>query len=142
MLPTDQVGDEEILYRNVRWKYCDTSTPGVIRLSPEAFFDPQRRPSVDRGVLCNHDPSHTQLGNDGVAVLIACQVRKIDDVLLLAPVRTFRVDVEPKPLHSNPAHAQVFLDPSSNNDKVFRRLRTSLARIANSHPWAIEPIPE
>ncbi len=133
----DRVGDGEVLYRNVRLRYC---TPDeTVKVRSEAFFDPQRRPSVDRAELCSHDPAYTRRGVDGVVSLVAREVRAIDDVLLHDPVRVFMVDVEPRPLQDNPAHAQIYLQPESNNDRVFRRLRISLARLANTRPWAIRP---
>ncbi len=143
MQPSDPVGDHELMYRNVRLGYHTQDDPP--KVTSEAFFDPQRRPSVDRAELCGHDPLHTRLGRDGVAQLLAGEVRSIDDVVLHEPLRVYNVDVEPKPImndpvyRDNPAHAQIYLKPESNNDKLFRRLRVSLARLANSKPWAIPP---
>jgi hypothetical protein len=140
------VDDDELLYRNVRGGEHTVDSPPLVL--PEAFFDRARRPSVDRARLCGDNPRHTQLGTDGVAVLKAGEIREIGDVALTppkAPPRAFMVDVDAKPItglpggRSNLAHAEIFLTPASDNDRVFRKLRVALARLANQRPWAIEP---
>ena len=142
-MSADRVEDEEVLYRNVRLDDCFRSGPEKVRSS--AFMDRERKPSVDRAELCDHNPFYTRRGSDGVVSLLAGEVRQIGDVVLQAPLRVYEVDVQPDPikdhpeLPDNPAHARIYLRPDSDNDKLFRRLRIALARLANQRPWEVEP---
>ncbi len=137
MLPTNLVDDDEHLYRNIRARYGGAGNPP--RVDPEGFFDDEKKPSVDRAAICGFNPVHTRRDTDGVALLIAGEIRGIDDINLEAPLRRFAVDVIPDELPTNPAHAKIVLDPWMDHKKLFRRLRHSLARLAERRPWAIPP---
>ena len=107
---------------------------------------PEEYANQREGFPYSYDPSHTQLASDGVAELHARRVRDIDTVVLQrTPPITCKVDIEPKPSQDEPgqpdnmAHAQVYLDPDIDNDKVFRRLRVGLARVADERTWATSP---
>jgi hypothetical protein len=145
------VADEEILYRRVpRVEGLYLVQAGrSIRVSSAAFSDRSFRPSVDRAELCHHDPTKTQReSSDGVVSVVTNDVRSIDTIVQNDGkgnlILTFRVDVEYVPilnhptLLDNPAHAEIFLIPTSSNKAVFRRLCERLAQLANERPWEIE----
>jgi hypothetical protein len=108
-----------------------------------AFSDREMKISVDRAKLCNHNPRHT-LGNEvGVVVsLVAGQVRNIDDLTRNnthgEAIQRFKIDIEPAPLESNPAHAQIFSVPEfvkADNKTAFRQLTRYLSRLAEKGQW-------
>lgn len=149
MMVTDRVEDDEILYRSVS-KECFTIADGALRLTSTAFNDPTQKPSVDRAKLCGSNPAHTKKKpTDGVVSLIANSVRQIADVVQNdmhgQPILTHEVDVIPDAvknhpgLPDNPAHALIVTHPDFANDKVFKRLKESLARIASRGGWLVEP---
>lgn len=140
----DCVGADEVLYRSVAWQHCQASPSD--KVTSGAFLDPKFRPSVDRKDLCPGCPLDTQRSPEhGVVSLITMDVRKIKGVRRSAPDIEFAVDVEPVPIKGqpeqkdNPAHAEIFLHPDNYNEGAFRKLRISLARLANARPWAIKP---
>lgn len=143
MQPSDAVGDKEHLYRNIRAEYGVAGNPPHI--NPEGFFDEERKPSVDRAMLCAYNASYTRRNADGVAILVAKEVRDIGDIYLGEPAKFYGVNVISDPIENdailpdNPAHAKIVLDPWFDHKKLFRRLRHSLARLAESRPWAIPP---
>ncbi len=142
----DVVGEDEVLYRSImmgRNRYV-VHDDGTTTISSSAFLDPGHRPSVDRSHLCKNGASDAQkASSDGVTSLVAGGVRAIRDV-------GYDVDVMPDPikdhptLPDNPAHAVIFTkSPStitrSEKDRVFRQLRTALARQATQRGWVIMP---
>lgn len=136
--------DSEILYRRVvygsSYEYTENGEPVVTQT---AFSDPKKQPSVDRALLCNHDPSRTQ-GKDlrnGVVSLITAEVRAIGDISTnSAPLVKHTIDVIYVPiLDENLAHAEIRAAPEIASDKVFRRLRVALAILAQKRKWEIYP---
>jgi len=157
MTIADKVEDEEILYRSVA-KDCVTLVDGKLKLASTAFNDPAQQPSVDRAKLCGLNPAHVKKKpTDGVVSLSALSVREIADVVqndeLGQPINdehgqpkpAHEIDVFPDPikdqptLPDNPAHAIIVAHPAFANDKVFKKLKKSLARIASQGGWLIEP---
>jgi hypothetical protein len=144
------VADEETLYRRVprvAGLYL-VQADGSVKISSAAFSDRSFRPSVDRAELCRYDPSKTQHElSDGVVSVVTRNVRSIDTVVqndtVGNPIQAFSVDVEHVPIlnHStlpdNPAHAEIFMNPSCPNKSVFRKLAERLAQLANERPWEI-----
>ena len=143
---SDFVGDDEQLFRRVIYDPQCWARDNNNRLivTSAAFRDRNHQPSVDRANLCNNNPSHTQ-GSDrrnGVVQLVAGQIRRIDDVIKQerdVSVLLYLIDVVPAPLEDNLAHAEVRADPQIASDKIFRRLRQSLAILANQQRWLILP---
>jgi hypothetical protein len=144
----DFIDNDEILYRRIpAWceKSYEIQEDGTIKIDRSAFFDRGMKISVDRAKLCNNNPRYT-LGNQvGVVVsLVAGQVRKADEEEDLTrndskgnPIQ-FRIDIEPAPLPTNPAHAQIFSIPEfvkADNGKTFRKLTRYLARLAEQGVW-------
>jgi hypothetical protein len=145
---SDYVADDEILYRRVVYNQeCFTIVESNrLIVTPSAFRDPKNQPSVDRAKLCNYAPTYTQ-GPDkrnSVVSLVAADIRLISDVVKYGqdPV-TYSIDVIPVPIldgvADNIAHAEIRADPRIASDKIFRRLRESLARLANQRGWLIRP---
>lgn len=144
----DRVADDEVLYRRVPHRpghFLDEN--GRVRVTSQAFSDRRFRPSVDRAKLCGHDPSHTRAApTDAVASLVARQVRGIDTVEQRNEkgevILRHSIDVEPRPIRDdpvlpdNPAHAEIFAVPEFQNERTFRKLRESLALLAE---WQIPP---
>ncbi len=132
-----QVGDDEVLYRRIpQGMNLYTVLPdATVKLNSQAFSDRWLRPSVDRALLCQHDPTHTQRDpTDGVVSIVTIDVRQIKDVLQNDPhgnlIQIFIVDVVPAPIvPDNLAHAQIQTDPTSENKAVFRKLIERLARL-------------
>lgn len=147
------VGDDERLYRRVRFDWT-VLRDGVRRFTSEAFNDVCWKPSVDRQIICQ-TPASTQLdASDGVAQLIALDVRAIGGVVhnpaaLPHEQLTYKLDVLARPIlkdnpdgHAeNPAHAQIETEPGIANRSRFAKVKDALGRIAERHGWAIEPTP-
>jgi len=145
------VADDEVLYRRVprvEGLYI-IQAGGTIKVSSAAFSDRSFRPSVNRAELCHNDPGETQRDpSDGVVSVVAGDVRSIDTVVRNDGkgnlIQAFGVDVEHVPiinhpeLPDNPAHAEIYLIPTSSNKAVFRRLCERLTQLANERPWEIE----
>lgn len=149
MTIADKVEDEEILYRSVA-KDCFTLIDGKLKLTSTAFNDPTQKPSVDRAKLCGFNPAHVKKKTtDGVVSLVAISIRQIADVIQNdkygQPKPAHEIDVIPDPIKNcptqadNPAHALIIAHPNFANDKVFKKLKKSLARIASQGGWLIEP---
>ncbi len=145
------VDDVETLYRRIRHVegLYVVQTDGAVKVSSAAFSDPLFRPSVDRAELFHNDPKKAQRDpSDGVVSIVACDVRSIDTVVQNDGkgnlLQTFRVDVEHVPilnhptLPDNPAHAEIYMNPSCPNKSIFRKLSERLAQLANGRPWEIE----
>ncbi len=139
----DRVDDPEHLYRRVmQGKGHYKLTDGQPRVSSSAFGDRNMRPSVDRAVLCGNDPSSSvQQETDAVLWLVAVEVRQIDlrqqhegD----SPEYRYLIDVVPRPMPENPAHAQIEPNPDYKTKSRFRKVLERLARLAENH-WAILP---
>lgn len=123
--------------------------PGV-PISASAFADRVSEPSVDRETMCLSAPPETwtQEGEDnGVLWLQTGAVRAAKQVQLDSKgkvvVQTYDVDVAHRPIagvdgqRDNPAHSVVHTRPGClDKGNVFRRLRESLARLAQ---WKILP---
>ena len=83
-LETSFVDDEELLYRSISYTklkdYIQQTNDGIA-ISSQAFSDRWLKPSVDRAVLNNNDPSKTQINpKDGIVSLLTSKIRKIDEV--------------------------------------------------------------
>ena len=90
--------------------------------------------------------------SDGVAVLIASEVRAIghirtdpsdpksDKVYVVDAIHRpiLKSDLEPK---DNLAHCQIECDPFVKPEHFKKRLREALASIATAHGWVMEPGP-
>lgn len=145
------VADEEVLYRRVprvEGLYA-VQADGTLKVSSAAFSDRSFRPSVNRAELSHNDPEKTQRDpSDGVVSVITHDVRFINSVVQNDAkgnlIQIFRVDVEHVPilnhaeLPDNPAHAEIFLIPTSSNKTTFRKLCERLAQLASERPWEIE----
>ena len=130
-----RVDESEVLYRAVKNdpRMFPTDGEGNRRISSMAFNDARRRPSVDRAILCPEGPAETRdrfSAGSGVLSLVAKDIR-----LLTATHggtgNVYGVDVEPVPLPENVSHAEIFGRPPFDTDKVFDRIKQSLARMAS-----------
>jgi hypothetical protein len=141
----DLIDNDEILYRRIPACRNDYTIKNdeSIEISRFAFLDREMKISVDRAKLCNNNPRYT-LGNEvGVVVsLVAGQVRNIEDVTRNDSkgrvTKRFKIDIEPAPLPSNPAHAQIFSVPEfvkADNKTAFRQLTRLLASLAEKGQW-------
>ena len=131
----DHIDDDEVLYRAVRPELWKQKPGGEFHLSSQAFADRERRPSVDRGLLCEHDPKHAQFhSSDYVCSLTAEEVRAIDTVVKHdrkgVPQVRHNIDVEPVPLPDDPAHAEIYAVPEISGGRLFERLLERLALLA------------
>jgi hypothetical protein len=146
---SDVVTDDELLYRCVFLgldKYYRISKSGV-ELSSQAFADRGSAPSVDRAKLCNYNPKWTQKNlDDGVVSLIVSEVRMIDVAQNDSKgnqLFAYKIDVCPRPVEENPAHAQIEPSPDYTNKTTFRKVTEKLARLAteriNKQGWEIMP---
>jgi hypothetical protein len=131
----DRVDDDESLYRSVARTLWKQKYDGEFYLSSQAFADRNRRPSVDRAKLCDHDPSYTQFRpSDYVCSLVAKDVRTIATVVKYdkkgSPQVRHNIDVEPVPLPDNEAHAEIYALPEISGGRLFERLLERLAYLA------------
>lgn len=131
--PWDPVSDPELLYRRVLPVHVDYEVQPPQPVS-EAFFDRDKKISVDRADLCGHDPTHTQEKSENfVRCLRAKGVRGINDVVT-GDERTGKaqhdIDVVPYPLNDNDAHAHIVGKPHVSSKGAFRKLRHSLLRLS------------
>jgi hypothetical protein len=147
----DTVSDYEQLFRSVRGNPDDDEydyQSGRLIVTPAAFKDRQKNPSVDRAELLGNNPSLAKKNpTDGIVMLLTQKVREIGEVYTKVKEDEqlcHGVDVIPDPTDENKAHALVTVNPDffgSNNKqtKAFRLLRIALARIATENGWTIEP---
>jgi hypothetical protein len=145
--PESPVTDEEILYRAVPndIRFFPEDGEGGRRISSMAFNDAERRPSVDRAVLCPSGPVETRnrfSPGSGVLSLIAGEVRQLTTTHGTTG-QVYGVDIEAVPLPENPAHAEIFGRPPFDTDKLFERIKQALARMAtvtilSDDPTALE----
>ncbi|NJL38902.1 MAG: hypothetical protein HC840_11310 [Leptolyngbyaceae cyanobacterium RM2_2_4] len=145
----DFVADNELLYRCIFYRTTDGAKLYQIEdnkavVSSQAFRDSSSAPSVDRALLCGHNPIHTQKNpEDGVVSLICQEVRLIDSVVQKSlkgkEEFTYKIDVLPRPLPDNYAHAQIEPTPTYQSKSVFRKLLERLAFLANQRDWEILP---
>lgn len=145
------VKDNETLFRRVRYDSVSYER-GVLRLSSQAFADKGLKPSVNLASL-SPDPSKTRMDEyDGVAQLVAIEVRSIDSVIKnpAAPVAdqvAYKLDVVARPIYAcnetqedeNLAHAQIESDPLLENRSRFDKVKDALARLAERRPLPIAP---
>lgn len=146
---SDPIDDTEVLYRSVRnkvdfYKIID----GAVKFSSTAFNDKGQRPSVDRAALRNA-PEDTKLyPTDGIAQILATEVRKVEvPVKAEDPATCFKVDVIYRPVPAdnpegekeNPAHSQIEADPEITIPRRFEKIKEALARAATRYGWLVEP---
>lgn len=146
------ISDDEVLYRRVPSNIkglLKIQPDGTVKVSSQAFQEPNRRPSVDRAKIRENDPWKT-LGSytGGVISIITFDVRSIDILVQYDknqnPTGPIKVDVKPDPIFDdpiepdNPAHAEIYTDPICSKN-AFQRLCERLALLANNRPWEIEP---
>ena len=146
----DPVRNDETLYRaafNTEQVTQYTYSGGQYKITSEAFFDRNRRPSVGRAELTECDPalflSRSNLDEkSGVVSLNAGVVCEID-------LELHTVKVKPAPKDGDPGHAEIIMIPKlcciSNKKRKseFSDLREALADIANKsldeNDWVLEP---
>ena len=134
MMPGPVVENEDVLYRAVLNdpRFFPVDGNGIQRISSMAFNDPDRRPSVERALLCPGGPLDTRARfkpGSGVLSLVAGKVRQITAVHGTTG-QVYAVDVEPVPLPENVAHAEIFGRPPFDTDRIFDRIKQALARLA------------
>lgn len=135
--PNSPVDNCEILYRSVRlsdggYRYED----GKYIISSTAFNDRRKQPSVDRAILKSNDAEKSRRSaTDCVVSLKASDIRneKIE-----RGEDQYILDIKPDPEPHNKSHAIIVPSPDYKNDKAFRKVRESLARMAKI---LLEPLP-
>lgn len=128
------VADDELLYRAIRpdANLLTYDDDGSLRISTNAFNDASRRPSVDRACLCSDGPKECQMRfapGSGVLSLLTADVRAISATHGVTGI-VYCADVEAVPIPNNTTHAEIYGKPPFDTDKVFVRIKHSLARIA------------
>ncbi len=109
---------------------------GLAREESCAFFaDRNCRPSVDRARSCGYDPGYAQPhSSDYVCSLTAQDVRDIDTVIRHdekgVPRLRHNINVEPAPLPSDAAHAEIYAVPEISGGRLFERLLERSAYLA------------
>ena len=156
MAENDHVQDDEELYRNVRSdpKYNHYSyETGGFAIEPDAFWDGDKRPSVDRASLLDCYPHRALLDDTNAIVSIMAgdvRTRTIEDINKVNDSVPHAVDVVFCPECDRPAHSLIIMNPerfeSNNKQKnAFRYLQKALARLANEfiveHGWTL-PLPK
>jgi len=145
------VEDDEILHRSVPAAAVHWVSGGW-RLSSEAFNDRRMRPSVDRHHLRPDAVDSKRSENDGVAQLVAGEIRACDKVIHNADAApgqqiTYQLDVCPDPiaddnpegLAPNPAHAVIASHPAVASGSRFKKVKEALCRLAERRDWVIRP---
>lgn len=149
MVEITLVNDDEELYRSVReetrgfdeYNYDDDKN---LVITPKAFNDREKNPSVDRATLKDNNPELSKKSEtDGILTLLANDVRKIGEVKT-GEETNHSVDVLHKPDSDNLSHAEITVNPAFyGNDKkqkrAFKLLRISLAYLATKNKWTLEP---
>ncbi len=141
----DRVEDEETLYRSIRLQSQNFKIDaGRLIVSPVAFADRQKQPSLYRHHLCDNPPTSDppRKGPDqSVVSLIAGDIRQegpIEHKSGKEETVKYIVDVKPDTSgDQHRAHAIVFATPDFTNSRPFEKLTIRLARLA--HTWAICP---
>ncbi|MFT5679876.1 MAG: hypothetical protein ACI8RZ_000781 [Myxococcota bacterium] len=147
--PADPVSDDEVLYRRIfpnpsenPTRFYEVKDDGSIELNPSAFDDNGLEPSVNRAEIWP-DPRMSQgKPSEGMLALCAgnirwsCARRGFSHELGVAPA-----PIPPRPPHTNPAHALIFVHPMPNKKTFKRKVRLQLVRIAEeSGVWCIPPM--
>lgn len=145
--PVTLVLDEELLYRAVRdlkdHYGCDPKGK-LIHVGNSAFNDRERKPSVDRSVLCLEGPEASRFApEDGIVTLGAGDVRGISGVITNSKtgclLYAHNVDVRHVPVDENYAHAQIEAAPHASSDGAWKKLKEALCRIAAVRGWTCPP---
>lgn len=142
-VPTVQVS--ETLWRSVRPNEVKSDTDGKLVLSSNAFNDRSKKPSVDREALRNCPTESKKSESDGIVALKVIELRSMSvpnkSPNALKADATYKVDAKADPLEDNISHALIVCDPEIGikEDKLFRRLKDSLARLAEKNGWVIPP---
>jgi hypothetical protein len=144
-----QIADSEVLYRSIRPRpeevYFDSE--GQLRVSPQAFADKSKQPSLYRHLLCDAPPysNPPRMGPDqAVVTLIAGDIRERAGPIdhrpeKQEPVR-YVIDVKPDlSNHQHRSHAVVFANPEFKTNGAFEKLKLRLAQLIEAENWAIKP---
>lgn len=137
--PETPIEDLEIVYRRVRpqSKHWKQLPDGTLAISPQAFYDRVKEPSVDRALLRSAADSREGAGN-GLLRL------KVGDVRAIASHHpsqgekgsvAYAADVIPKPEATNLAHCVIAFDPGPKN-RALEKLQEALALLAS---WELKP---
>jgi hypothetical protein len=136
------VADNELLYRRIPARFVQILPNGTLRATSQAFADRVFETSVNRAVLCQHRPESIRNDpSDGVASFIAADVRCFLEQRDArgAVIGSCGVDVLPAPERENAAHAVIVILPPCPPDKLFRKLCSRLALLAEQRDWEIVP---
>lgn len=151
MLPDDKLPDEETVYRSIldNHSHYSFNKDGSLRISSQAFADRNKKPSVDIASKKNFHPSLSKLNStDGIIDFYCSEIRnrvgKLEQSDNKGKVSFYYlIDIIPRPLEDNPAHAQIEPNPEYQSKSRFRKVQESLARLATevvqTRGWAIEP---
>lgn len=128
------VSDEEELYRRIRnlQGYYVVENGKCSHISSQAFSDRGQRISVNRADLCDKNPSRVQNEDDDAVVSILTEIVRVIELSGEGENKKtflYKIDVEPKPLQDNPAHAEIFATPDYATKSTFRRLCEKLSRL-------------
>jgi hypothetical protein len=136
------VSDDENLYRSIWLKpQCfSLDENGALRVSPEAFADKSKRPSLFRHDLCDAPPHSNppRLGPDqAVASLLAGNIReKAGPIVHQAEKRepvTYLIDIAPDLSDGqHRSHAIVFATPAFETRRAFEKLKLRLALLVEA----------
>jgi hypothetical protein len=142
------VQDAEELYRSIKSQSkAYTQVDGRTVFSSSAFDDRMLMPSVDRSALILNPRYSKKSPSDGVAKLIAREVRNSCKIVIdpKDPSAHYAVDVIHRPIFSDPvdpenlAHCQIECAPAISSNSRFKKLKEALARLATRHGFIIAP---
>jgi hypothetical protein len=142
------VQDSEELYRSIKSQSkAYTQVEGRTVFSSSAFDDRMLMPSVDRSALILNPRYSKHSPSDGIAKLIAREVRNSCKIAVDPndPSIHHAVDVVHRPILNDPvdpdnlAHCQIECAPAFSTNSRFKKLKEALARLATSHGFVIVP---
>lgn len=140
------LGPPEIVYRSIRLDpdYFVKSEDGSVRLSTQAFLDPDYEPSVYRHTQCVNPPSSDPPRMNLSDIVVGLSVEAIKAENVSHGEETYELYVKPEPDEINyrsQAHAVICSDRKMHR-KAFDKLKQRLVRLAMDQgidAWAIAP---
>lgn len=120
---------------NAEIKYYEIVN-GKYTISSAAFNDRTFKPSIDLSRLCNNSPRHELEIQRGILKLVYSEIMTCSELTAGNDVK-YSVNVHHRPEETNFSHCQIESSPEFANRNHFRKLRESLARIAD---WHIKPL--
>jgi len=137
--PETPIDDAELVYRRVRpqSKHWKELPDGTLAISPQAFYDRAKEPSVDRALMRTAIDAREGHANG----LLRLKVGDVRGIASHHPDQgqkgsvVYAADVIPRPEDANPAHCVVAFNPGPKN-RALEKLQEALALLAS---WELKP---